>query len=299
MPPRTGVLLSAHGTVQALDELPGFLARIRRGRPTPPALLDEVRRRYAEIGGSPLLAITREQARLLGERVGLPTFVGMRLWDPSLEAAVAEARAQGVERLVSLPLAPQSVLVYHEAVREALGGQGPSLVEVPAWGDEPALLGAFSASIDEGLAVFPDGYRSRVPVVLSAHSLPSRVIAAGDAYEAQFRAMASALIARRAEPSRPFRVAFQSQGMDGGEWLGPDLAGTFAALAAEGHREVLVAAIGFVSDHIETLYDLDIDAPRLGQLAGLTRVARAPSLNARPAFIDALEAITRRALAAS
>lgn len=291
-----GVLVSAHGTVERLEDVPAFLARIRHGRPTPEHIVAEVRDRLRQIGGSPLLRITREQASALEARLGIPVVVGMRLWDPSIASAIAEAKARGVTRLLSLPLAPQSVEIYHAAAREPAREAGVELVLAPAWGEEPALLDAFSEAIDEGLARFPEERRAKVALVLSAHSLPTRVIAAGDAYERQFRAMAAAVLTRRAEPSRATRIAFQSQGMDGGDWLGPDLATTFGALASEGARDVLVAAIGFVSDHVETLYDLDVDAHALAAKAGVT-VERAPSLCARPRFIDALEAVARRALA--
>jgi ferrochelatase len=285
---RTGILLSAHGTVENLDDLPAFLARIRRGRPVPQALIDETRHRYQLIGGSPLLRTTREVARLLGEATSLPVFVGMRLWDPSLQQALTEARDAGVQRLISLPLAPQSVHVYHQAAREAAAAVpgAPALIEAPSWGDEPALLDAFEAVIREALDRFPPEERPAVELVLSAHSLPLRIIAAGDPYEQQFRAMAAAVAARF--PGQPTRVAFQSQGYDGGDWLGPDLKATFQTLATEGKRDALVAAIGFLGDHVETLYDLDIEARRLAQEAGLRRFERAPSLDARAPFIQAL-----------
>ena len=284
---RTGILLSAHGTVENLDDLPAFLARIRRGRPVPQELIDETRRRYQLIGGSPLLRTTREVARKLEAVTSLPVFVGMRLWEPSLQQAISEARDAGVTRLISLPLAPQSVQIYHQAAQEAareIPG-APVLVEVPSWGEEPALLDAFEEVIREALARFPEGDRDSVELVLSAHSLPLRVISAGDPYEGQFRAMAAAVGAKFRNPSR---VAFQSQGYDGGAWLGPDLKGTFASLASEGRQDVLVAAIGFLGDHVETLYDLDIEARRLAEEAGLRRYERAPSLDARERFVGAL-----------
>jgi ferrochelatase len=212
----------------------------------------------------------------------------MRLWDPSLQQALTEARDAGVQRLISLPLAPQSVQVYHQAAREAAAAVpgAPALVEAPSWGEEPALLDAFEAVIREALDRFPPEERPAVELVLSAHSLPLRIIAAGDPYEQQFRAMAAAVAARF--PGQPTRVAFQSQGYDGGDWLGPDLKATFQTLAAEGKRDALVAAIGFLGDHVETLYDLDIEARRLAQEAGLRRFERAPSLDARAPFIQAL-----------
>ncbi|MCS6902581.1 MAG: ferrochelatase [Myxococcales bacterium] len=282
-----GILLSAHGTVENLDDLPAFLARIRRGRPVPQALVEETRHRYQLIGGSPLLRTTREVARKLAEVTELPVFVGMRLWEPSLQQAITEARDAGVTRLISLPLAPQSVQVYHQAAREAAAEvpEAPALIEIPSWGEAPALIDAFVGVIREALARFPESERDEVELVLSAHSLPLRVIAAGDPYEKQFRAMAAAVAARFRNPSR---VAFQSQGYDGGEWLGPDLRSTFSSLVAQGKKSVVVAAIGFLGDHVETLYDLDIEAKRLAEEAGLWRYERAPSLNARDSFVTAL-----------
>ncbi|RYE88228.1 MAG: hypothetical protein EOO75_13500, partial [Myxococcales bacterium] len=136
MSERTGVLLSAHGTVENLDELPAFLARIRRGRPVPDELLHETRRRYELIGGSPLLRTAREVAGLLSTELSMPVFIGMRLSEPSLDQAITEARDAGVTRLVSVPLAPQSVQIYHEAAREAAArvAKPPTLIEVPTWG---------------------------------------------------------------------------------------------------------------------------------------------------------------------
>lgn len=262
----------------------------------PPALIEETRRRYELIGGSPLLRTTREVGSRLSDELGLPVFVGMRLWSPSLEQAIEQARDAGVTRLVSLPLAPQSVDVYHQAAREAAAqvAGAPALVEVPSWGQQPELLDAFAAVIAEAIGRFEPDARDGVALVLSAHSLPLRVIASGDPYEQQFRKMADAVADRFAD--HPVRVAFQSQGYDGGEWLGPDLRATFAALAAEGKRDVMVAAIGFLADHVETLYDLDIEAQRLATEAGLRRLERAPSLDTRPAFIRALAAVVRRQL---
>ena len=135
-----------------------------------------------------------------------------------------------------------------------------------------------------------------MPVILTAHSLPQRIIDAGDPYEQQFRAMAARGRERALAPrGNPVRVAFQSQGMDGGAWLGPDLPSTFAALAAAGARAVVVAPIGFVADHVETLYDLDVEAPGARGEGRASRGSSArPALNVRPRFIDALEAVVRR-----
>jgi protoporphyrin/coproporphyrin ferrochelatase len=289
----TAVLLTCHGTVDRIEDVPAFVANIRRGRPTPPAIVAEVTRRFERIGGSPLMRTTAAQAGALAGRLGLPVRIAGRLWAPYPASVVAELAAEGVTTLVSLPLAPQSVDVYHAPVREAASSAGIELRCAPAWGLEPALLEAFVETIDEALARFPEAERSGVPVILSAHSLPQRIIDAGDLYEQQFRAMAAAV---EALLKNPVRVAFQSQGMDGGAWLGPDLPATFAALAGSGARAAVVAPIGFLADHVETLYDLDVEAPSLAAQAGLARIERAPALNVRPRFIDALEAVARRLL---
>ncbi|WP_437939945.1 ferrochelatase [Sorangium sp. So ce341] len=294
----TAVLLSCHGTVERLDDLPAFLANIRRGRPAPPELIEEVRRRFERIGGSPLMRITQAQADALAARIGLPVAIAGRLFHPYPGEVLASLHASGVRRVVSLPLAPQSVDVYHAVVRDAAAKQGGVEVRcVPAWGLEPALIDAFVEVIDEALARFPEEHRARVAVVLSAHSLPQRIVDAGDPYERQFRAMAAEVERRVAPRGNPVLVAFQSQGMTGDAWLGPDLRSTFEALAARGAREALVAPIGFVADHVETLYDLDVEAHVIAREAGLARLERAPAVNTRPRFIDALEALVRRELA--
>lgn len=308
----TAVLLSCHGTVERIEELPAFVTNIRRGRPAPPEVLAEVRRRFEHIGGSPLMKITRAQGEALSARLGIPVAVAGRLWQPYAAEALGALYAAGVRRVVSLPLAPQSVDVYHAVVREAAGklggdpgsgsaGPGDAAMEVryaPAWGLEPALIDAFVEVIDEALAGFPEGSRAGVTVILSAHSLPQRVIAAGDPYESQFRAMAGEVQRRLSSRGNPTTVAFQSQGMTGDAWLGPDLKATFERIVAAGQREALIAPIGFVADHVETLYDLDVEAPEIARAAGLSRLERARAVNTRPRFIDALEAVVRRELAA-
>lgn len=295
----TAVLLSCHGTVDRVEDIPAFLANIRRGRPTPPEIVQEVTHRFQRIGGSPLMRITRAQGDALAARLGLPVAACGRLWRPYPAEVLASLVEAGARRVVSLPLAPQSVHVYHDPVREAAAAHpGVELRCVPPWGMEPALIDAFLETIDEGLARFPAEDRAGVPVILSAHSLPQRVIAAGDPYEQQFREMAGEVARRLAPRGAPVLIAFQSQGMTGDAWLGPDLPQTFARLAGEGHRDALVAPIGFVAEHVETLYDLDIEAPGLARSAGLARLERAPAVGDRPRFIDALEAVVRRALAA-
>lgn len=291
----TAVLLTCHGTVDRVEDIPAFLTNIRRGRPTPQAIVDEVTHRFQKIGGSPLMRITAEQARSLEARVGIPVRFAGRLWAPFPADVVGELVREGATRILSLPLAPQSVDVYHAGVRAACAAHPElELRLAPSWGKEPILIDAFVESIDEALARFPEEERAKVPVILTAHSLPQAVISAGDPYERQFRAMAAEVAIRIVPRGNPVRVAFQSQGMDGGAWLGPDLPATFADLEKEGAKAAVIAAIGFVADHVETLYDLDIEAPGLAAKFGIERLERAPSMNARPRFIDALEAVVRR-----
>ncbi|AKT38235.1 ferrochelatase [Chondromyces crocatus] len=293
------VLLSCHGTVSLTEDIPAFLHNIRRGRPTPPELVQEVAHRFELIGGSPLMSITEAQARALEARLGVPVVVAGRLWHPYPGEVLPGLVAQGVRTLLSLPLAPQSVDVYHAAVREAAAPHPQlSLRYAPAWGLEPALLDAFVETIDEALAAALEAERNDIPIVLSAHSLPRRVIAAGDRYEIEFRAMADAVAQRLRARGATTSIAFQSQGASAEPWLGPDLAETFAALAAAGARTALVAPIGFLAEHVETLYDLDIEAPQIAQRAGLERLLRARAVCDRPRFIDAMEAVARRALSA-
>jgi len=293
----TAVLLSCHGTVDDVSDIAAFVANIRRGHPAPAEVVAEVTRRFERIGGSPLMRITREQAKALEARIGIPVRVAGRLWHPYPKDVIAELAGEGVRTLVSLPLAPQSVHVYHAAVREgAAGHPGLELRCVPGWGLEPALIDAFVETVDEGLRRFPDAGRGGITVLLTAHSLPKRIVDAGDPYERSFREMAGLVAARLSERGIQSAVAFQSQGMTGDVWLGPDLPTTFAELALGGVRRAMIAPIGFVADHVETLYDLDIEAPELAARAGLERLERAPALNTRPRFIDALEAVVRREL---
>jgi ferrochelatase len=296
---RDAVLLSCHGTVSDLADVPAFLANIRRGRPVPPEMVTEIRHRLELIGGSPLMRITQEQAAGLEARLGIPCRIAGRLWHPYPSAVLAELVRDGAERVLSLPLAPQSVHVYHEAVREA-GKAFPALelLTVPTWGEEPALVDALTETVHEGLARASASERParETAIVLSAHSLPTRAIAAGDPYEAQFRAMAARVAERFADSGHPVSIAFQSQGMTSDPWLGPDLPAAFQAAREAGCTSVVVAPIGFLAEHVETLFDLDVEAPTLARAAGIA-FARAPAVGARPKLLDALEAVARRALA--
>lgn len=292
MPARTAVLLTAHGTVENLDELPGFLGRIRGGRPVPPELLAETRRRYALIGGSPLLRVTEEQAMLLERRLGVPVFVGMRLAEPTLDDALERAEERGSEHVVLLPLAPFSVHVYAaaaEAARARLlerGRKPPRLAVVAPWGQNSHFVRAHAHAVRPHLT---PGAR----LVLTAHSLPLVALRSGDPYAEQVRACADAI---GKELEQPFELAFQSQGEGGGEWLGPTLKSVLETAKRDGVSRVVVAPFGFLSEHVETLYDLDVEARGIASALGLewTRVA---ALGHAEGLIEALADVAGKATA--
>lgn len=287
------VLLLAHGTPDSLDELPEYLARVRGGRPPSPELLMEMGHNYAAIGGrSPLTDITRAQADALATALGdgTPVWAGMRNWHPFVSEAVAEAAKAGASELLALPLVPQSSPAstgkYREAVEQAL----PPGVEarfLESWHLHPQLVGAFA----EKVSARRDGCDA---FVFTAHSLPRRLVQGGDSYAEQVAATAAAVAARAGLGD--YQLAWQSAGRTAEEWLTPSLEQRLAELAAAGHRRVLVTPVGFVSDHTEVLYDIDIQARRFAQERGL-ELRRTESLNTTPGFIAALADLVRTAFA--
>lgn len=287
-----GVLLTAHGSVESLDELPHFLSRIRRGRPVPVEVLEEVKRRYQAVGGSPFLALTRRVASRLTEQLRLPVFVGMRLSEPGLAEALHAARSGGVTDLAVVPLAPvrQPLRKRERCVaRAALSESLPRLRPVAPWGTEPGFVAAHVSA----LRAVTEGVNEPTEIVLSVHSLPVQVIRAGDPYIALVESSARAIADQL---QLPVTVAFQSLGMDGGEWLQPSLSIALTRAAERGVRRVIVDPLGFLCEHVETLYDLDIEARAIAERLGLGWV-RVPALNDDPGFIDTLTNIAVRTLA--
>jgi ferrochelatase len=290
------VVLVSHGTVDDLDDLAAFVTNVRRGRAAPPELIDELRRRYEAIGGSPLNRINAQLAAKLAARLEVPVVPANRLWRPFVRDVLAELADRGIRRVVLAPLAQHSTHVYAEDAKRAAEATGVDFACVPAWGGRADLTAAFAGRIAGALAASPDA--ERTTLVMTAHSLPQAVIAAGDPYERDVRASAAAIaLAVRARIGRevPTRVAFQSQGMAGPaqlQWLGPDLRATLDAVAKEGAAGVVFAPIGFLADHVEVLYDLDVEARAMAGERGLGYV-RAPSLNADDDFVDVLTEICR------
>lgn len=285
----TAVLLIAHGTVESLDDLPEFLTNIRRGHPPPPELVDEMRRRYEAIDGSPLLRITREVGDKLEAKLGMPVRVAMRLFRPYPKDVIARLVAEGIRRIITVPLAQHSAAVYGNAVIAAAREVDPAIqvLAAPNWG--AALTDAFADVVFEALAKAPGA-----ALLFTAHSLPVAVIRGGDPYEKEFRASAEAVAdAVRARGGRfsEHMIAFQSAGASAVEWLGPTLETVLGDLAKRGNEKVVVAPIGFLADHVEILYDLDIEAKAFceGKL-GIV-LYRSASLNARDGLVDALASV--------
>ncbi len=304
----TGVLLTAVGGPNSLDEVGPFLLDIRGGRPTSPELVAEFRERYAKIGGkSPLLEISNAQARALEARLnadGGPyrCYVGMRNWTPHIRDVYAKMVQDGLERIIVLPLTPyhsrRSVGAYFRAVQEAQAKLGVpvSVTYVESWNTEPALLDAFVGKINGALAKLgARGFRDPA-VVFTAHSLPRKLMEEGDDYEKELQETMG-LILRRTQPLRA-RMAYQSAGRTEEPWLGPTLEDTLEELAEAGEKAVLVVPFGFISDHLELLYDLDIEAKETATRLGMP-FERAESLNTDPAFIDAMAHAVSAAAASS
>jgi ferrochelatase len=288
--PGQGVLMVGHGTVGDIEELPEFLTKIRRGRPYPEQLLSELVHRYRTIGGSPLLAVTQRQAELLSDRLGVPVLVGMRFAGPDIGRALEQASSLGISELCILPVAPFSVHIYARVVVEACEERRLSLKlrPVDAWGTEPQLIAAHVQSIRSAL----DGLGSATHLILTAHSLPLSVVRAGDPYPAEVQACAQAIGAQLGEA---YELCYQSQGADGGQWLGPDVLESIRNKAGEGNPSVTVAPIGFLADHVETLYDLDVEAAGLAQDLGLA-FHRVPALNTHPKLVAAMAEVVGRTM---
>lgn len=296
----TALLLVAHGTVEDLDDLPAFVTNIRRGHAPPPELITELRRRYAAIGGrSPLLDISRSLAKKLEQRLGVPTRIAMRLWHPYASEVVKELAAVGVTALAVVPLAQHSASIYGDAVKKAVSElDAPMDVHCSAnWGQSPALILAHANEIRKLIAPLSREAREKTTLVFTAHSLPVGIIRAGDPYEKEFRASVDAVMALLGAEAPRHVVAFQSQGIGTGmEWLGPDLQAVLGDVAKTGQKKVIFAPIGFLADHVEVLYDLDVEAREWARGLGL-ETERAASLNDSEALVEAIVAVASPLLA--
>jgi ferrochelatase len=293
--PDTAVLLLAHGSPESVEEIPEFLRQITRGRPIPPQVIEEVQHRYGLIGQSPLTRLTLRQGELLSQELGLPVYVGMRNWKPYIADAVKAMSGDGVKRAVVICLAPQNSRTSVGLYRAALTA-GPELPFsadfIEAWHDQPLLIEAFAEKLRSGWDSACKQSGGRVPVIFTAHSVPQKTIEEGDPYEAQAKETA-ALVARAVGlTAEDWTFAFQSQGMSGGAWLGPTVEGTIAGLKAEGHKGVFIQPIGFLCDHVEILYDIDIGFREFAEKQGM-KMWRAESLNESKLLVRALADMVR------
>ncbi len=303
-PAKTAVLLLAHGSPENPDQIPEFLRYVTGGRPLPPAVLEEIRHRYSLIGFSPLPCWTLLQADQLSQSLKMPVFVGMRNWKPFIAEAVKAIASKQYERVIAVCLAPQnsrtSVGLYRSAVSNDAGGDGNlpfKLDFVEEWHDQPLLTKAFAEKLraDWGRASAENG--SKLPVIFTAHSVPERTITEGDPYERQSKETAALVAEEAGLASRDWSFAFQSQGMSGGAWVGPTVEDTIRSLKAKGHRGVFVHPVGFLCDHVEVLYDIDIFFKQFAEREGM-RLWRAESLNGSTTLTAALvEVVNSRMMA--
>lgn len=299
--PRTGVLLMAYGSPESLDEMEAYLLDVRGGRPTSQALVQEITERYAQIGGhSPLLKLTSAQAQALQHELDqytpgtFRTYVGMRHWQPRIQEALAQMQTDGIQQAVAIVMAPHSSRMssgaYYARLDEAITALGSSIpfARVPNWHNHPGLVAALAKNASDAMPLFAP---IQPYVVFSAHSLPVSILDSGDPYVNQLYETANLVARKMGLAEDQWRFSFQSAGKSSEPWLGPQIEETLDTLAREGHRNVLVVPVGFMCDHVEILYDLDIAAQEQANQLGL-HLERSASLNVDPLFIKALADIT-------
>jgi ferrochelatase len=315
---KQAVLLLAHGTPETVEQIPEYLRNVVSGRPVPQAVIEEIQHRYALIGHSPLTEITFEQARLVeaelaaaGDKV--PVYVGMRNWKPYIPEVVRQMRADGIEEAAVICMAPQnsrtSVGLYRRAAEAEAGGLRIDFTE--GWARHPLLADAFAERLRPALAKLSAEVGEPVPVLFTAHSVPTRTVEAPpagaesagprlwpgqgvDPYADEARHTAE-LVAERVPEIPKWWFAFQSQGASGGPWLGPSVEETIQRIAGEGVKAIVLQPIGFLCDHVEILYDVDI-LFREFAIQHSIRIERPESLNTSNALAQAIGDLARQGL---
>ena len=314
---KRAVLLLAHGTPGNVDEIPDYLRNVVSGRPLPQAVVEEIQHRYAQIGHSPLTEITFAQARLVEAELAaagqaVPVYVGMRNWRPYIPEVVRQMRADGIEEAAVICMAPQnsrtSVGLYRRAVEAEAGDLRIDFT--PGWAQHPLLADAFAERLRPALAKLTKEVGGPVPVLFTAHSVPTRTVEAPaadadagkrmwpgqgvDPYAEEARHTAELVAARVPEIPR-WWFAFQSQGASGGPWLGPSVEETLDRIAAEGVKALILQPIGFLCDHVEILFDVDI-LFREYAIKKHVRLKRPESLNASVTLAKAVADLARGGL---
>ncbi len=287
---KPAILLLAHGTPDSPADVPAYMRNITGGRPIPDSVMEEVQHRYALIGRSPLTDLTLQQARALQQKLSTPVYVGMRNWHPFIADTVTQMRKDGITHITAICLAPQasrtSVGLYRHAL-EAADVSFAQLRFVESWHDHPLLIEAFAERLKLSRDLLQDA-----PIIFTAHSVPCRTICSGesgpgDLYSTQAKETGYLVAAKAGVPRARWFFAFQSQGMSGGPWIGPTVEATIEGLKERGEARVLVQPVGFVCDHVEVLYDIDIAFTQYAKQKGV-ELSRTESLNTSPRFIDAL-----------
>ena len=301
---KQAVLLLAHGSPDTIEQIPEYLRNVTGGRQLPREVVEEIQRRYALIGRSPLTEITQEQGRLVeaelaavGERV--PVYVAMRNWHPYIADVVSRMRADGVEDAAVLCLAPQNSRTSVGLYRRAVETSGLRIDFTESWADHPLLIEAFAERLRPAWNKLSDETGAPVPVLFTAHSVPVRTIQVSegqpaDPYADEARRTAE-LVASRVPEIPQWRFAFQSQGASGGPWLGPTVEQTLESIAASGAKTVLFQPIGFLCDHVEILYDIDIFFREFA-IKIHVRLERPESLNASVTLARAIADLARQGL---
>jgi ferrochelatase len=294
--PKKAVLIMAYGTPSNVDRMQCYLSDIRGGRPMSEEFIQEFKHRYELIGGSPLTRLTYQQAKKTAEALqqrgyDWPVYLGMRHWSPWIKDAVGQMYLHGIEEAVGIVMAPHfssmSIGRYWAKIDEAqqMHGSNIKFSFVNSWYEQPNFLQAVENHIRAGYEKFAPEVRAKVKLIFSAHSLPARLLKMGDPYDEQLQTNAKIMAERLGQVDWMF--SYQSAGHTGEPWLGPQIEEVVVDLAQQGYQYALAAPIGFVCDHVEILYDLDIEARQLGLEHGL-QLERIESMNTDPLFIEAI-----------
>ena len=289
------VVVMAYGSPERLEDVPAYYEDIRGGRPIRPELLEELVQRYRRLGiedGSPLNAITEETRAALERELDVPVFTGMKHWTPRIADAAERALSAGATTILGLVLAPHysqlSIGGYRRQLEDAVCARA-ELVFVESWHDWPPFVDLLAQRVRAALT-------AEAHVVFTAHSLPARILDEGDPYEEQLLETSSAIAERAA--LRDWSFSYQSESATGEPWLGPDILDHLEALHARGVRDVLVCPVGFVSDHLEIRWDIDVEAQHEARALGMS-LARIEMPNADPEFVAGLAQLVETTLAAA